>query len=224
MIEIAPSLLAADFSRLGEEIRAVQQGGAAMLHLDVMDGHFVPNITVGPPVVRSLRKATELVLDCHLMIAEADRYAAAFVEAGADMVSVHQEACPHLHRTLSVIRTAGAAPGVVINPATPVHALDGVLDIVDYVLVMSVNPGFGGQEFLPASLEKVRQLHETRRRRSLSYRIEIDGGVTLENAGEIALAGCDIIVAGTAVFQGGDPAQGVAALARAAREAVSLRA
>lgn len=223
MIEIAPSILAADFARLAEEVRSVQQGGASMVHVDVMDGHFVPNLTIGLPVVKSLRRATDIVLDCHLMIADADRYAVEFVEAGADMVSVHQEACPHLNRTLWAIRAAGAAPGVVLNPATPVHTLDEVLELVDYVLVMSVNPGFGGQEFIPGVLDKVRRLRHLRGERGLAYRIEIDGGITLENVGEAARAGCDIIVAGTAIFRHSDPGEAVAALSRAAEQAVALR-
>ncbi len=223
MIEIAPSLLAADFARLGEEVRAIQKGGASMIHVDVMDGHFVPNITIGPPVVRSLRRMTELTLDCHLMIENADRYVTDFVEAGADIVSVHQEACPHLNRTLAAIRSAGASPGVVVNPATPVHTLDEVLDLVDLVLVMSVNPGFGGQEFIFSSLEKVRRLARLRDERRLNYRIEIDGGLTLDNVGEAARAGCDIIVAGTAIFHATDPGAACAAMLRAAEQAVALR-
>jgi ribulose-phosphate 3-epimerase len=223
MPEIAPSILAADFSRLGEEIRAVQKGGAGMIHVDVMDGHFVPNITIGIPVVKSLRRATDLVLDCHLMITDADQYATGFVEAGADMVSVHQEACPHLHRTLAAIRAAGASPGVVLNPATPVSTLEEALGWVDYVLIMSVNPGFGGQEFIPASLDKVRRLRDLRTRRNLNFRIEVDGGITLDNVAGAAQAGCDIIVAGTAIFANPDPAEAVAALAQAAERAVSLR-
>lgn len=223
MIEIAPSILAADFSRLADQIRSVQQGGASMVHVDVMDGHFVPNITMGPPVVRSLRRATDIVLDCHLMIEDADCYVGEFVEAGADMVSVHQEACPHLHRTLSAIRAAGAAPGVVLNPATPVHTLDEVLEVVDYVLIMSVNPGFGGQEFIPAALHKVQRLREIRSERGLGFRIEIDGGITLDNVAEAARAGGDILVAGTAVFSSPDPGEAVRTLWRAAEAALALR-
>jgi ribulose-phosphate 3-epimerase len=223
MIEIAPSILAANLSRLAEEARAVQKGGASMVHVDVMDGHFVPNITVGLPVIQSLRSATDLVLDCHLMIADADHYGPEFASAGADMVSVHQEACPHLHRTLSAIRSAGAAPGVALNPATPVHTLEEVLELVDYVLVMSVNPGFGGQEFIPGALEKVRRLAQLRRQRGLSYRIEIDGGVTLENVGEVARAGCDIVVAGSSIFHTPDPGEAFAAMLRAAERALALR-
>ncbi len=223
MIEIAPSILAADFSRLAEQVRSVQSGGASMIHVDIMDGHFVPNITIGPPVVRSLRRATDMVFDCHLMIEDADHYGVEFVEAGADMVSVHQEACPHLHRTLHAIRAAGAMPGVVLNPATPVHTLEEVLDLVDYVLIMSVNPGFGGQEFIPGALDKVRRLKELREERGLDFRIEIDGGITLDNVADAARAGCDIVVAGTAIFSRPDPGEAVAALARAAEAAVAVR-
>ncbi len=223
MIEIAPSILAADFSRLAEEVRSVQRGGASMIHVDIMDGHFVPNITIGPPAVRSLRRATDIVFDCHLMIEDADHYGVEFVEAGADMVSVHQEACPHLNRTLHAIRAAGAMPGVVLNPGTPVHALDEVLDLVDYVLIMSVNPGFGGQEFIPGVLHKVRRLRELREERGLEFRIEIDGGITLDNVAEAARAGCDIIVSGTAIFSRPDPGEAVAAMARAVEAAVAVR-
>ena len=221
-MEIAPSILAADFMRLGEQVQAVQQGGATMLHVDVMDGHFVPNITIGLPVVRSLRRATDMVLDCHLMIANPDRYAVEFVRAGADMVSVHQEVCPHLHSTLTSIRAAGASPGVVLNPTTPVHTLDETLDLVDYVLLMSVNPGFGGQEFIPGALDKVARLRRLRKLRSLAFRIEIDGGITVENVADAARAGCDIIVAGTSVFGAPDPAEAFVALARAAERAMAL--
>ena len=223
MIEIAPSILAADFARLAEQIRQVQQGGASMIHVDVMDGHFVPNISIGIPVVRSLRRATDLVLDCHLMIEDADRYAPEFVAAGADMVSVHQEACPHLNRTIAEIRKSGASPGVVLNPATPVGTLDEVLDLADYVLIMSVNPGFGGQEFISSTLEKARRLRQIRNERRLNFRIEIDGGITLETAGEAARAGCEILVAGTAVFGSSAPGEAVAALQRAAESALAVR-
>jgi ribulose-phosphate 3-epimerase len=223
MIEIAPSILAADFAHLADQIRAVQQGGASMIHVDVMDGHFVPNITIGIPVVKSLRRATKLALDCHLMIENADFFAPEFVAAGADMVSVHQEACPHLNRTLAEIRKAGAAPGVVLNPATPVHTLDEVLDMVDYVLIMSVNPGFGGQEFIPSTLEKVRKLRQMREDRRLDFRIEIDGGISEATAGQAARAGCDILVAGTAVFGASAPGDAVAGLLRAAENALAVR-
>src|SRR5437016_6122609 len=184
LIEIAPSILSADFARLGEEVRAAAEGGASVLHVDVMDGHFVPNITIGPPVVASLRKVTELPLDVHLMIENADRYVGAFIEAGADWVSVHQEACVHLHRTLGLIRSKGALAGAVLNPATPVETLIDVLDMVDYVLIMSVNPGFGGQKFIPGALAKIKKLVALRAARGLNYRIEVDGGVTLETVGD----------------------------------------
>lgn len=220
MIELAPSILSADFARLGEQASSALDGGASMLHVDVMDGHFVSNITIGPPVVKSLRRATEATLDVHLMIEAPDQYIPAFVEAGADWISVHQEACVHLNRTLELIRSLGARPGVVINPATPVHTLDEVLDIVNHVLVMSVNPGFGGQEFIPASLDKVRKLVTARATRRANFRIEIDGGVSLETVPEIARAGAEILVAGNAVFGSGEPGKNVAQLLRVAKEAM----
>ena len=209
MVEIAPSILSADFTRLGEEIAAVERGGATVVHVDVMDGHFVPNITVGLPVVRSLARATKLPLDTHLMISEPGLYAEQFVEAGARMVSVHVEADPHIHRTLSGIRKRGAQAGIVINPATPLSALDEALQFADYVLVMSVNPGFGGQQFIPTSIEKVRRLKRMIDERGLKVRIEIDGGIDRHNIAEVASAGAEIMVAGTAVFGGGDPASAV---------------
>ena len=175
--EVAPSILAADFSRLGEQIEALKAAGCQMLHVDVMDGHFVPNITIGVPVVRSLRQATDLALDCHLMIAEPDRYVEAFAEAGADMISVHQEATPHLDRTLATIRAAGAQAGVALNPATPVATLTEVLAQTEFVLVMTVNPGLGGQQFLPATLHKMRQLCEWRAAHNANFQIEADGGI-----------------------------------------------
>jgi len=203
-IEIAPSILSADFARLGEEIEAVERGGAGILHVDVMDGHFVPNITVGLPVVKSLAAATRLPIDAHLMITEPGRYAAEFVRAGAKMVSVHVEADAHLHRTLMSIKSAGAQAGVVLNPATPVGALEEVLQFADYVLVMSVNPGFGGQEFIPQSVAKVRQLRQMITDRKLDVRIEIDGGIDKSNIETVVAAGVEIVVAGSAVFRGGD--------------------
>ena len=204
-VDIAPSILSADFSRLGEEIQAVERGGATILHVDVMDGHFVPNLTVGLPVVKSLARATQLPIDAHLMIAEPGRYAEQFVEAGAKMVSVHVEADAHLHRTLTSIRSAGAAAGVVINPATPVESLTEALPYADYVLVMSVNPGFGGQRFIETSLDKVRRLRQLIEERGLTTRIEIDGGVDLNNIAAVVSAGAEIIVAGSAVFSTNDP-------------------
>lgn len=199
-IDIAPSILSADFSRLGEEIAAVERGGATILHVDVMDGHFVPNITIGLPVVKSLAKVTRLPIDAHLMISEPGRYAEQFVKAGAAMVSVHVEADPHLHRTLMSIRAAGAQAGVVLNPATPVAAIEEALNFVDYVLVMSVNPGFGGQAFIPESLDKIRRLRRMIAERGLDTRIEIDGGVDRHNIVQVVAAGAEIIVAGSAVF------------------------
>jgi ribulose-phosphate 3-epimerase len=220
VIELAPSILSADFARLAEEAQAALEGGATLLHVDVMDGHFVPNITIGPPVVKSLRRATDATLDVHLMIENPDQYIPDFVDAGADWISVHQEACRHLHRTLELIRHSGAKPGVVINPATPVQMLDEVLEMVDHVLVMSVNPGFGGQKFIPASLDKIRKLCTMRAARAANFRIEIDGGVALDTIGEIVRAGAEILVAGNAVFGEGTPSKNVAQLLRAAREAM----
>ncbi|MBI2678283.1 MAG: ribulose-phosphate 3-epimerase [Candidatus Koribacter versatilis] len=219
MIEIAPSILSADFARLGEEVRAAAEGGATLLHVDVMDGHFVPNITIGPPVVASLRKVTRLPLDVHLMIENPDPYVGQFVEAGADWVSVHQEACVHLHRTLGLIRSKGALAGVVVNPATPVESLIEVLDMVDYVLVMSVNPGFGGQKFIAGALPKIKKLVSLRAARGLNFRIEVDGGVTLETIGEVVRAGAEVLVAGNAVFGKGDAKQNVGKLLAAAKDA-----
>lgn len=215
MIEIAPSILSADFSRLGEEIHAVETGGAKMIHVDVMDGKFVPNITIGLPVVRSLRKATGLTIDTHLMIEEPGRYAAQFAEAGADMVSVHVEADAHLQRTLTSIREAGAKAGVAINPATPLTALEEALPHADFILLMSVNPGFGGQRFIPSCLDKLRRLRAMIEQRNLAVRIEIDGGIDEDNIAEIAAAGAEMIVAGSAVFGKGDPAEAVRGLMEA---------
>jgi ribulose-phosphate 3-epimerase len=220
VIELAPSILSADFARLAEDVQAALEGGATLLHVDVMDGHFVPNITIGPPVVTSLRRATEATLDVHLMIENPDQYIPAFVEAGADWISVHQETCPHLHRTLELIRNSGAKPGVVINPATPVQTLGEVLEIVDFVLVMSVNPGFGGQKFIPATLDKIRKLCTMRTAKAANFRVEVDGGVSLETIGEIVRAGAEILVAGNAVFGSGDPRKNVGQLLRAAKEAM----
>ena len=199
-IDIAPSILSANFSCLGEEIRAVERGGAGVLHVDVMDGHFVPNITVGLPVVKSLSGFTKLPIDAHLMISDPGAYAAQFVKAGAQMVSVHVEADPNLHRTLMAIRSAGAQAGVVLNPATPVSAIEEALQFVNYVLVMSVNPGFGGQKFIPQSLDKVKRLRQLIVDRQLDVRIEIDGGVDRTNIESVVAAGAEIIVAGSAIF------------------------
>ena len=199
-IDIAPSILSADFSRLGEEIAAVERGGATILHVDVMDGHFVPNITLGLPVVKSLAKATRLPIDAHLMITDPGIYAEQFVKAGAKMVSVHVETDANLHRTLAAIRSAGGRPGVVLNPATPLSAIEEALQFVDYILVMSVNPGFGGQKFIKESLDKVRRLHRLIEERRLPVRIEIDGGIDLDNIESVVEAGVEIIVAGSAIF------------------------
>ena len=223
MVEILPSILSADFARLGEQMAALETAGCRMLHVDVMDGHFVPNLTIGPPVVESLRKATRATLDVHLMIADPDRYAPLFIEAGADQISVHQEACPHLDRTLHMIRSEGAKAGVVINPATPVATLDEVLDIVDYVLVMSVNPGFGGQKFIPNSLHKVRQLAARRKERGLQFPIEIDGGVTMENVAKIIDAGVEWVVAGSSIFHTVNPPAAFEEMRRLAHDATAVR-
>jgi ribulose-phosphate 3-epimerase len=228
MIELAPSILSADFARLGEQVRAASEGGGSVIHVDIMDGHFVPNLTIGPPVVKSLRKVTRLPLDCHLMIENADEFIPAFAEAGADWISVHQEACRHLDRTLHLIKSHDCLAGVVINPATPVDSLSEVLDIVDYVLVMSVNPGFGGQRFIPGAMHKMRQLVEIRSRRGLKYRIEVDGGVALDTIGEVVRAGGEILVAGNAVFGNGDPnkddpRKNAEGLLKAATEAAMFR-
>src|SRR5262245_28801421 len=205
MVEIVPSILSADFARLGAEIERVERGGAAFLHLDVMDGHFVPNLTIGPPVVASIRKVTRLHLDVHLMIEDPDRYAAAFVDAGANSVSVHYEACRHLDGTLAMIRNRGAMAGVVLNPATPLSVLQEAIEVADYVLLMSVNPGVGGQKFIPYVLDKARRLSRMRQDRGLALPIEIDGGVDRENLAEVVRAGCDWIVTGSAVFHTPDP-------------------
>jgi len=204
MVEIVPSILSADFARLAEEIASVERGGATILHLDVMDGHFVPNMTIGPPVVASLRKATRAHLDCHLMIERPERFVEAFIDAGANSVSVHYEACRQLDATLETIKHAGAMAGVVLNPATPVAMLEDVLEVADYVLLMSVNPGWGGQKLIPYVLEKVRKLERMRRARKLAFPIEIDGGVHRENLADVVRSGCEWIVTGSAIFHSPD--------------------
>ena len=219
MIELAPSILSADFAHLADQVRSATEGGGTVVHVDIMDGHFVPNLTIGPPVVKSLRKATDLPLDCHLMIENPDEFIPIFTDAGANWISVHQEVCRHLDRTLHLIRSHGALAGVVINPATPVDTLLEVLDIVDYVLVMSVNPGFGGQKFLPNSLHKMRELAEIRSQRGLGFRIEVDGGIGMDTVAEVVRAGAEILVAGNAVFGSGDPKTNAQKLLRAATEA-----
>jgi ribulose-phosphate 3-epimerase len=224
-IELAPSILSANFARLADDAKAALDGGGTVLHVDVMDGHFVPNITIGPLVVASLRKALPgVVLDCHLMIENPDNYIPAFAEAGATWISVHQEACVHLHRTLQLIESHACKPGVVLNPATPVHTLDEVLDMVHHVLVMSVNPGFGAQKFIPGSLGKLETLVEVRESLGLSYRIEVDGGVSLETVGDIVRAGAELLVAGNAVFSKGDIRENAAKLLAAARAASARHA
>jgi ribulose-phosphate 3-epimerase len=219
LIELAASILSADFARLGEQVRAAADGGASVIHVDIMDGHFVPNLTIGPPVVKSLRKATDLPLDCHLMIENPDQFIPAFADAGADWISVHQEAVRHLDRTLHLIKSHDCLAGVVINPATPVDALAEVLEVVDYVLVMSVNPGFGAQKFIPSTLHKMRALAEIRSHRNLTYRIEVDGGVGHDTVADVVHAGAEILVAGNAVFGHGDPKKNAHELLKAATEA-----
>ena len=224
MIELAPSILSADFSRLGEQSLAAISGGGSLLHFDVMDGHFVPNITIGPPVLKSLRRVVDVPIDCHLMIENPDEYIPAFAEAGANWISVHQEACVHLHRTLELIRSHKVSPGVVINPATPVQTLSDVLGMVDFVLVMSVNPGFGGQKFIPRSLDKIRKLATMREAAGLSFRIEVDGGIGLDTVADVVRAGAEVLVAGNAVFGRGDIRENARQLLDAARSATLQKA
>jgi ribulose-phosphate 3-epimerase len=219
LIDLASSILSADFAHLADQVQLAHDGGASVVHVDVMDGHFVPNLTLGPPVVKSLRKVTELPLDCHLMIENPDEYIPEFANAGADWISVHQEVCRHLNRTLHLIRSHDVSPGVVINPATPAATLSEVLDIVDYVLVMTVNPGFGAQKFIPTTLHKIRQLVEIRAQRGLSFRIEVDGGIAVDTVGDVVRAGAEILVAGNAVFGHGDPKSNAQKLLKAATEA-----
>jgi len=216
MIKIAPSILSADFARLGEEVRAVSRGGADYIHVDVMDGHFVPNLTIGPLVVEAVRKVTDLPLDVHLMIAAPDRYIADFAKAGADIITVHQEAVPHLHRTVQLIKSLGKRAGVSLNPATPIQSLDVILPDLDLVLVMTVNPGFGGQSFISSGLDKIAALRHEIDRRGLNVELEVDGGVKTENIGQIAAAGAEVFVAGSAVFGSADYAATILELRRRA--------
>ena len=222
MIELAASILSADFARLGEQVRAACDGGAGVVHVDIMDGHFVPNITLGPPVVKSLRKVTNLPLDCHLMIENPNEFIPAFADAGANWVSVHYEACTHLHRSLEMIAQHGMQPGVVLNPATRVNVLVDILPMVHHVLIMSVNPGFGGQEFIGFSLDKIRRLAHLRRELGLAFRIEVDGGVAHDTVAQVVQAGAELLVAGNAVFGAGQPERDARALLAAAREAAKV--
>ncbi|MGD0426467.1 MAG: ribulose-phosphate 3-epimerase [Candidatus Acidiferrales bacterium] len=223
-IEIAPSILAANFAKLGEDVRVVEEAGADIIHVDIMDGHFVPNISLGIPVVASLRKATRLPLDVHLMIEQPELYIEDFVRAGGNRILVHQEATVHLDRALAMIRELGAQAGAAINPATPVGMLSEVLDKVDTVLVMTVNPGFGGQRFIPNTYEKIRQLNEMRSRYNASFRIEVDGGVDPGNTAELAQAGANTFVAGTSIFHTADPAAATRQLKKLATQALSQKA
>ena len=223
MVEIAPSILAADFARLGEQIRAVEEGGAALIHCDVMDGHFVPNLSIGVPVVASVRKVTSLPLDVHLMIENPDAYIPAFAEAGANVILVQQEACIHLDRTLNLIREHGAQAGVVLNPATPLDTVEEVLDLCSAVLIMSVNPGFGGQSFIPRSLDRFRRMEEIRFRRGLDFVIEVDGGITMDNVAEVVRAGVRRVVAGSSIFHTPDPCEATRRMHELAGQATLVR-
>ncbi|HEX3542967.1 MAG TPA: ribulose-phosphate 3-epimerase [Candidatus Acidoferrum sp.] len=224
-VELAPSILSANFAQLAADAKAALDAGGALLHVDVMDGHFVPNITIGPPVVKSLRAAIpDVIFDCHLMIENPDELIPAFADAGATWISVHQEACVHLDRTLHLIDLHGCQPGVVINPGTPVGMLDEVLDIVHHVLVMSVNPGFGGQKFIRGALRKIESLANTRAKRGLNFRIEVDGGVALDTVADVVRAGAELLVAGNAVFGNGNIGENVKKLLQAAKGAKLARA
>jgi ribulose-phosphate 3-epimerase len=219
MIELLPSILSADFAHLGDEVAAAERGGGTVIHVDIMDGHFVPNITIGPPVVKSLRKATKLPLDCHLMIENPDEFIPAFADAGANWVSVHYEACRHLHRSLELIRNHGMEPAVVLNPATRVELIRDILPMVHHVLIMSVNPGFGGQSFIPFSLDKIRRLAQLRTELGLAFKIEVDGGVAHETVAQVVQAGAELLVAGNAVFGAGQAERDARDLLAAARKA-----
>ncbi len=224
MIELAFSILAADFAHLAEEIATAERGGGTIVHIDVMDGHFVPNITFGPPVVKAVRAVTTLPLDCHLMIENPDEFIPAFGEAGADMIAVQWEACRHLNRTLQLIADHGMKPAVVINPANPIDFLVEVLPMVHHVLVMSVNPGFGGQKFLPRSVERIAQLRRMRHEMGLNFRIEVDGGVAHDTVASVVEAGADMLVAGSAIFEAGKTEENAREFLRVARAAGDLKA
>jgi ribulose-phosphate 3-epimerase len=224
LIELAFSILAADFAHLADEIALAEQGGGTIVHVDVMDGHFVPNITFGPPVVKAIRPITKLPLDCHLMIEDPDKFIADFASAGADMISVHVEVCRHLNRTLQLIADHGMLPGVVLNPATPVEAIIEVLPMVHHVLIMSVNPGFGGQKFLPRSIDRIAHLRRLRHELGLNFRIEVDGGVAHDTVGSVVQAGAEMLVAGSAIFQPGKTVANAQDFLRVARAATELRA
>ena len=222
MVQIAPSILSADFTRLGEEIQAAERGGAGLIHVDIMDGHFVPNITIGPMVVKAARRATGLPLDCHLMISNPDRYIEDFCRAGATMISVHVEADAHLHRTVTEIRQLGCRAGVAVNPATPLVEVEEILPFVDYILVMSVNPGFGGQSFIDTSLDKISRLRDMIDRAGLNVQIEVDGGIDRHNVADVVRSGARLIVAGTAVFGGGRAEEDTRALRQRALEPLAV--
>ncbi len=221
-IRIAPSILSADFTQLGEQLRAVERGGAGLIHVDVMDGHFVPNISIGPMIVKAAKKASRLPLDCHLMITDPDRYIAEFAAAGASMISVHVEAATHLNRTLTAIRALGCRPGVVLNPATPLIMIEEALRLVDYVLIMSVNPGFGGQSFIESSLDKIDRLRDMIGRSGFNVHIEVDGGIGPDNVASLVSRGAEWIVAGTAVFGSDDPEKATRALRQKAMEPLTV--
>jgi len=219
MVELLPSILSADFAHLADEVAAAERGGGTVIHVDVMDGHFVPNITLGPPVVAKLRKATKLPLDCHLMIENPNEYIPAFADAGANWIGVHYETCPHLHRTIELIIHHGMKPGVVLNPATRVDLIEDVLPMLHHVLIMSVNPGFGGQEFIPFSLDKIRQLAAMRKAKGLGFKIEVDGGIAHDTVTRVVQAGAELLVAGFAVFGAGAAEKDARSLLAAARQA-----